>query len=41
MRLFGKSLAAVSYAALAVLYFAFIIVGIRFLWQGLTGAGPA
>ena len=36
MRLLGKSLAVVSYAALAVLYFAFIIVGtVAWQWKNL------
>jgi hypothetical protein len=37
MRLFGKTLSGLAYAALVAFYGAFIIGGIVFLWHGLFG----
>lgn len=37
MRLFGKTLSGVAYAALVAFYAAFIVGGIVFLWRGLSG----
>ena len=37
MRLMLKAATGLTYAALVVFYGAFIVLGIVFLWQGLTG----
>ena len=37
MRLFGKTLSGVAYAALVAFYAAFIVGSLVFLWHGLFG----